>query len=90
MNKKEALTLYMKVHDECLTHKCKDCAFREPFNGMGACIMDHINSYGVAMSIKEMLKRIDEKQEAKPSPASPEPWRSNGAETLGRNLKCHA
>lgn len=63
MNKKEALTLYMKVHDECLTHKCKDCAFREPFNGMGACIMDYVNNYAVGMSIKETLKRIYEKQE---------------------------
>lgn len=63
MNKKEALEIYLKLNDECLTHDCKDCVFNEPFKGDRVCILDYINVDEVAMSVREKLKLIDEKQE---------------------------
>ena len=64
MNKKEALEIYLKVTDECgVADDCNDCVFSEPFKGDRVCILDYINVDEVAMSVREKLKLIDEKQE---------------------------
>lgn len=64
MDKREALELYLKAHDECLEHAdCKDCAFHEFFGGSPMCILDYINVDEVTMSVREKLMLIDEKQE---------------------------
>ena len=65
MDKREALEIYLKLHDECLAHDCEDCVFSDPFrdHGDSVCILDYISVDAVAMSVREKLKRIDEKQE---------------------------
>lgn len=64
MNKKEALEIYLKLTEECgVADVCDDCVFSEPFKGDRVCILDYINVDEVAMSVREKLKLIDEKQE---------------------------
>ena len=63
MDKKEAIEIYLKVHDECSTHDCKDCVFSEPFNGDEVCIFDHIGVIEVANSVRAKLKYMEGKQE---------------------------
>ena len=64
MNKKEALEIYLKLTEECgIADVCNDCVFSEPFKGDRVCILDYINVDEVAMSVREKLKLIDEKQE---------------------------
>ena len=64
MDKKEALELYLKLHEECgVADDCNDCVFCEPFKGDRGCILDYIDVDEVAMSVREKLKLIDEKQE---------------------------
>lgn len=67
MDKKEALEIYLKLNDECSTHDCKDCVFNEPLYGGGICILDSVSVDAVARYVRNKLKSIDEKQEAKPS-----------------------
>ena len=68
MDKREALEIYLKVHDECLTNNyCKDCVFSEPFKGEEVCIFDHVGVIEVEKSIRDKLKRISEAPEQKPS-----------------------
>ena len=67
MDKREALEIYLKVHDECLTNNyCKDCVFSEPFKGEKVCILDHVGVIEVEKSIRDKLKRISEAPEQKP------------------------
>ena len=64
MDKREALELYLKLHEECgVADDCNDCVFCEPFKGDRGCILDYIDVDEVAMSVREKLKLIDEKQE---------------------------
>lgn len=64
MDKKEALEIYLKLTEECgVADDCNDCVFSEPFKGDRVCILDYINVDEVAMSVREKLKLIDEKQE---------------------------
>ena len=64
MNKREALEIYLKLTEECgVADDCNDCVFSEPFKGDRVCILDYINVDEVAMSVREKLKLIDEKQE---------------------------
>lgn len=64
MNKKEALEIYLKLNKECgVADVCNDCVFSESFKGDRVCILDYINVDEVAMSVREKLKLIDEKQE---------------------------
>ena len=64
MDKKEALEIYLKLTEECgVADDCNDCVFCEPFKGDRVCILDYINVDEVAMSVREKLKFIDEKQE---------------------------
>ena len=64
MDKKEALEIYLKLTEECgVADDCNDCVFCEPFKGDRGCILDYIDVDEVAMSVREKLKLIDEKQE---------------------------
>lgn len=64
MDKREALEIYLKLTEECgVADDCNDCVFSEPFKGDRVCILDYINVDEVAMSVREKLKLIDEKQE---------------------------
>ena len=64
MDKREALEIYLKVHDECLTNNyCKDCVFSEPFKGDEVCLFDHVGVIEVAKSVRAKLKDMEGKQE---------------------------
>lgn len=64
MDKREALEIYLKAHDECLEHTdCKDCAFREVFEGSPMCILGETGYIPVAQWIRKNLNGMEEKQE---------------------------
>ena len=63
MDKREALELYLKLHEECVRSGCKDCIFKEPYNGRKICILLFTYSYSVAESVRAKLKDMKEKQE---------------------------
>lgn len=68
MDKREALEIYLKAHDECLEHAdCKDCAFREIFGGSPMCILGETGYTPVAQWIRKNLNGMEEKQKVKPS-----------------------
>ena len=61
MDKKEALEIYLKLHDECLAHDCKDCVFSDPLYDDGICILNYLCVADIAMRVRNKLKSIDEK-----------------------------
>ena len=64
MDKRAALEIYLKVHDECMQHEmCKGCAFSEPLNGEKVCILDYITIDAIGMSVRAKLKDMEGKQE---------------------------
>ena len=63
MDKKEALEIYLKVHDECVKSGCKDCVFRDIYNCKEVCLLDLLHRDSVAESVKAKLKDMKEKQE---------------------------
>ena len=64
MDKKEALEIYLKAHDECLKYpKCKGCLFREVFEGREICLLNETDYPPVARMIRKKLKSMEEKQE---------------------------
>ena len=63
MNKKEALEIYMKVHDECVGSICKDCVFRDFYNGKDVCILELLHRDTVAESVRAVLKDMEGKHE---------------------------
>lgn len=68
MDKREALEIYMQATDECgVVNACNECVFSELFKGDRICILDYVNVDEVAMVVRDKLKSLDEKQEAKPS-----------------------
>lgn len=67
MDKREALEIYLKVHEECVRSGCKDCAFWEPYNGRTICSLIFAYNNSLAESIRAKLKDIEGKQKAKPS-----------------------
>lgn len=57
MDKREALEIYLKAHDECLEHTdCKDCAFHEVFGGSPMCILGETGYTPVAQWIRKKFK----------------------------------
>ena len=66
MDKREALEIYLKLHEECVRSGCKDCIFKEPYNGRKICILLFTYHNLVAEGVKAKLKDIEGKQE-KPS-----------------------
>ena len=70
MDKKEALTMFLKISHECSKHhirNCTNCPFSEVFDGKKLCIFNHVESDFVAMAVKAKLDSMGEKQEAKSS-----------------------
>lgn len=64
MDKREALEIYLKAHDECLKYpKCKGCLFREVFEGREICLLNETGYPPVARMIRKKLKNMEEKQE---------------------------
>lgn len=69
MDKRTALEIYLKVHDECMRHKmCKGCAFSEPLNGEKVCILDYITIDAIGMSVRAKLKDLEGNQEEHSAP----------------------
>ena len=63
MDKREALELYLKLHEECVRSGCKDCVFRDIYNCKEVCLLDLLHRDSVAESVKAKLKDMKEKQE---------------------------
>lgn len=63
MDKREALEIYLKLHEECVRSGCKDCIFKEPYNGRKICILLFAYNDSVAEGVKAKLKDMKEKQE---------------------------
>ena len=63
MDKREALEIYLKLHEECVRSGCKDCIFKEPYNGRKICILLFTYHHLVAEGVKAKLKDLKEKQE---------------------------
>lgn len=66
MDKREALTMFLKISHECSKHNlrnCTNCPFSEVFDGKKLCIFNHVESDFVAMAVKAKLESIGEKQE---------------------------
>lgn len=66
MDKREALTMFLKISHECSKHNlrnCTNCPFSEVFDGKKLCIFNHVESDFVAMAVEAKLESIGEKQE---------------------------
>lgn len=66
MDKREALTMFLKISYECSKHhlrNCSNCPFSEVFDGKKLCIFNHVESDFVAMAVKAKLDSMGEKQE---------------------------
>lgn len=63
MDKREALEIYLKVHEECVGSVCKDCVFRDFYNGKDVCIMELLHRDSVAESVRAVLKDMEGKHE---------------------------
>lgn len=66
MDKKEALTMFLKISHECSKHNlrnCSNCPFFELFDGKKLCIFNHVESDFVALAVKAKLDSMGKKQE---------------------------
>ena len=66
MDKREALTMFLKISHECSKHNlrnCSDCPFSEVFDGKKLCIFNNVKSDFVAIAVKARLDSMEEKQE---------------------------
>ena len=67
MDKREALALYLKLHNECMGHRdCLQCPFTEHYKGMNICILSYFENRSIATMVEDKLKRISEAPEQKP------------------------
>ena len=67
MNKKEALEICLKVHNECIGHEdCFDCPFSEYYRGVKFCVVSHPDDKVITELVEDKLKRISEAPEQKP------------------------
>ena len=68
MDKREALNIYLKVHNECRGHKdCLNCPFIEYYKGIKVCVLSHPDDKEIVKTVEDKLKRISEAPEQKPS-----------------------
>ena len=66
MDKREALEIYLKAHDECSKRvECKHCVFYESVGEKMVCALCYTSSNSVAAVIRKKLEDMGEKQEAK-------------------------
>lgn len=66
MDKREALTMFLKISHECSKHNlrnCTNCPFSEVFDGKKLCIFNRVESDFVAMAVEAKLESMEEKQE---------------------------
>lgn len=67
MNKKEALEICLKVHNQCIGHEdCFDCPFSEYYRGVKFCVVSHPDDKVITKLVEDKLKRISEAPEQKP------------------------
>ena len=67
MDKREALEIYLKAHNECRGHKdCLNCPFIEYYKGIKFCVLSHPDDKEIAKTVEDKLKRISEAPEQKP------------------------
>ena len=67
MDKREALNIYLKVHNECRGHKdCLNCPFIEYYKGIKVCVLSHPDDKEIVKTVEDKLKRISEAPEQKP------------------------
>ena len=67
MDKREALELYLKLHNECIGHEdCFDCPFSEYYRGVKFCVVSHPDDKVITKLVEDKLKRISEAPEQKP------------------------
>ena len=64
MDKREALEMCLKVHDECMKHSdCQECPFHEVFEGHTMCLSHARSDTRVAKWVRKKLNVMGEKQE---------------------------
>ena len=67
MDKREALEIYLKLHDECIGHEdCFDCPFGEYYRGRKFCVVSLPDDKVITKLVEDKLKRISEAPEQKP------------------------
>ena len=67
MDKREALAICLKVHNECIGHEdCFDCPFSEYYRGVKFCVVSHPDDKVITKLVEDKLKRISEAPEQKP------------------------
>ena len=67
MDKREALEICLKVHNECIGHEdCFDCPFSEYYRGVKFCVVSHPVDKVITKLVEDKLKRISEAPEQKP------------------------
>ena len=68
MDKREALEIYLKLHNECIGHEdCFDCPFSEYYRGVKFCVVSHPEDKVITKLVEDKLKRISEAPDQKPS-----------------------
>ena len=66
MDKREALEIYLKLHDECIGHEdCFDCPFGEYYRGRKFCVVSLPDDKVITKLVEDKLKRISEAPEQK-------------------------
>ena len=65
MDKREALEIYLKLHNECICHEdCFGCPFRVKYKEL--CTLLQVDNKAIAKGAEYELKRISEAPEQKP------------------------
>ena len=64
MDKREALELYLKLHNECSTHsECNNCPFEGLLLGEKICILDFLQSKNIIKGVQHQLYMIAKESE---------------------------
>ena len=67
MDKREALEIYLKLHNECIGHEdCFGCPFRVKYKSIKLCTLLQVDNKAIAKGAEYELKRISEEPEQKP------------------------
>ena len=67
MDKREALEIYLKLHNECIGHEdCFGCPFRVKYKDIKLCTLLQVDNKAIAVGVEAKLKRISEAPEQKP------------------------
>ena len=67
MDKREALEIYLKLHNECIGHEdCFGCPFKVKYKDIKLCTLLQVDNKAIAKGAEYELKRISEAPEQKP------------------------